>query len=446
MKTIKFDLPIDGKKVSSIEEFQEHFTTEIISHFRKGVLERWLESRPDSTFLPEVRKLAGNDEAQSDDVFALRELCRIFGFDADEAVIEAAVAEPSGIPGMRLRTQGMRPHAQKGVPGLVRRHDTLPVPTGLAPIGNSGFPQIPSRIRPPDAPTSSDPDEWSAYLVEFINHCRVVVEVLKSCPDRAFAETLAAQVSDHVDYVSMGPTGMTREEFDGVAAEAHVEDVRPPIRMEPVRHDVRTPGRTRVSELRWVSEGAIEQAGDVDRWCFTVLRPGEVTVQTNGNLDTVGVLEDCFGDRIDSDDDSGRGSNFKIVRTLDPGTYYIRVSASRTATGGYTLNVRHNTRPARTDSRDDPELSTASLVVNRSISQARAIAGRHRQEVLRSLSKAHLRELRGIVGDPDLSEAEWIRAWPIIQRYPREGARAAGIAADGESTDNHRLSEQLGEW
>ena len=121
-------------------------------------------------------------------------------------------------------------------------------------------------------------------------------------------------------------------------------------------------------------------------------------MQTNGSLDTSGVLEDCSGDQIDEDDGSGRGSNFKIVRTLDPGTYYIRVSTGKgtgrysafgKGTGRYMLNVRHNTRHAGNDSRDDPEPSTVSLAVNHSISRACAIIPALEQEAaLEALARA----------------------------------------------------------
>ena len=142
MKIIKFDLPIDGKKVSSIDELQEHFATEIIGHFRSGVLERWLESRRDSTFLPEVRKLSGNDEARSDDAVALRELCRIFEIETDEATIEAAAAKPTSVPGTRLRTQ------KEFLDWFVATTHYLSRLVSLR-IGSSGFPQGPSRIRSP---------------------------------------------------------------------------------------------------------------------------------------------------------------------------------------------------------------------------------------------------------------------------------------------------------
>ena len=441
MKRIRFDLPIDGEKVSSIEELQKHFTTEIIGHFRSGVLERWLESRRDSTFLPEVRKLAGNDEARSDDAVALRELCRIFEVEADEATIEAAVAKPTGVPGMGLRTQ--RPHTRKEfLDWFVATTHSL----SRLVSPRSGIPDFRRAhlgFGLPDAPASADPGELSAYVVEFINHCRGVVEALRSCPDRVFAQALAAHVSDQVDCVLDGIDGMTREEFDGVAAEVHVEDVQLPIRMEPVRHHVRTPGRMRISDLRWTSEGAIENAGDYDVWCFTVLRPGEVTVETNGDLDTtIGVLLlDCSFDEIDFDDHSfdeiddadGRlHSNFKIVRTLDPGTYFIYVVTGETP-GGYTLDVRHSTRHAGTDSRDDPELSTASLAINHSISRARAIAGRYWQEVLRSLSKEHPREFEDIFDDPDMSEAHWSHFYELFNLSRLTDEQRAELGDDDQA-------------
>jgi len=289
MKRIKFDLPIDGTKVSSIEELQEHFVAEIIDHFRSGLLERWLESRGDSRFLAEVRELASDEGARSDDAFALRELCRIFKIEADKVAIEAAVTKPTGLPGTPLR---IRNEFLDWFLATTHYLSRLVSP-------RSGFPD--SRrahlgFGLPDTPISTDPDEWSAYVVEYVNHCRVVVEVLKSCPDRAFAEKLASHISDHVDRVLDGIDGMTTEEFDGVAMEDHFEDARPLIRMEPARHDIRTPSRTRMTYLRWTSEGSIEKAGSVDQWCFTVLHPGRVTIQTKqrkGEMSIRGTLEDC---------------------------------------------------------------------------------------------------------------------------------------------------------
>ena len=70
LKTIKFDLTIDGTKVPSIEGLQKHFTTEIIGYFRSGVLGNFLKSR-DEALLAEVKDLEGNDKARTDDALCL---------------------------------------------------------------------------------------------------------------------------------------------------------------------------------------------------------------------------------------------------------------------------------------------------------------------------------------------------------------------------------------
>ena len=425
MKKIRFDLPMDRTRVSNIEELQEHFTTEIIDHFRSGVLGSWLESRDDPKFLPEVKKLEGSGETRPDDAAALRELCRIFEVEADEATIEAAVAKPTGIPGRHLRTQ--KEFLEWFVATTHYLSRLVPPRSGIP-----DFRRVHFGFGLPDAPASTDPDDWSAYVVEFINHCRVVIEVLKSCPDREFAETLAGHLSDHVDRILHCFDGMVRGEYDVVPLEIHVDEAQPPIRMEPSRHGVRTSSRTRITDLRWSSTGAIDKAGAADWWCFTVLHRGKVTVHTTGTLDTVGALEGRSGQQI-GHDDSGRDRNFKIVRTLDAGAYYIRVSAHGRKTGSYTLHVRHTHPTPGSDSGDDRTQSKASIAVNVSVSQALALADRHRQEALRSLSKENLRELEGIANDLDSSGAGLVQAWPIIQRSLNESARAPENAADGGS-------------
>ena len=95
-KMIKFDLPIDGVKVATLDDLQNHFTTEIIGHFRSGLLARWLRSRGSTQELAAVEALATGDDATT-----LEELCRIFEIEADDDAIAAAVAEATGVPGIR---------------------------------------------------------------------------------------------------------------------------------------------------------------------------------------------------------------------------------------------------------------------------------------------------------------------------------------------------------
>lgn len=95
-KMIKFDLPIDGVKVATLDDLQDHFTIEIIEHFRSGLLKRWLRSQRLDCKLTSVESLASN----GDDATILAQLCEIFEVEADDDVIAAAIAEATGVPGM----------------------------------------------------------------------------------------------------------------------------------------------------------------------------------------------------------------------------------------------------------------------------------------------------------------------------------------------------------
>ena len=95
-KMIKFDLPIDGVKVATLDDLRDHFTTETIGHFRSGLLARWLRSRSMTRELEAVEALTAGD-----DTAVLKELCRIFEVEADDDAIAAAIAEATGVPGIR---------------------------------------------------------------------------------------------------------------------------------------------------------------------------------------------------------------------------------------------------------------------------------------------------------------------------------------------------------
>ena len=95
-KMIKFDLPIDGVKVATLDDLQAHFTTEIIGHYRSSLLARWLRSRGRTRELSAVEALAADDDATT-----LKELCRIFEIEADDDAIASAIAEATGILGIR---------------------------------------------------------------------------------------------------------------------------------------------------------------------------------------------------------------------------------------------------------------------------------------------------------------------------------------------------------
>ena len=89
------------------------------------------------------------------------------------------------------------------------------------------------------------------------------------------------------------------------------------------------------------TSAALERAGDVDYFRLEVRQAGTLTVETTGETDTFGYFGAAGGGWLEEDDDDGPGPNFRIVRQVTPGTYYVAVvgGEGRTATGAYTLVV-----------------------------------------------------------------------------------------------------------
>ena len=90
-------------------------------------------------------------------------------------------------------------------------------------------------------------------------------------------------------------------------------------------------------------QGNIAVAGEMDMFTFTVASPALHTIETAGITDTLVTL---FGPNSQSmliaeDDDSGPGTNSRIVTTLAAGNYFVRVRHySANGTGAYTIAVR----------------------------------------------------------------------------------------------------------
>ena len=81
--------------------------------------------------------------------------------------------------------------------------------------------------------------------------------------------------------------------------------------------------------------------GDVDYFRVVVSETHFLVANTTGGLDTFGYIEDDAGTVIARDDDAGEGSNFRVTRSVRPGTFYIRVEGlGDDETGPYTLQVR----------------------------------------------------------------------------------------------------------
>ncbi len=103
---------------------------------------------------------------------------------------------------------------------------------------------------------------------------------------------------------------------------------------------------------------AIDSIDDVDYFRIEVDQSGELVVYTTGELDTMGELLTGDGARLDDDDDGGDGSNFRIVYSVTPGTYYVKVREFWGNTGNYTVHASFETDQFALNVRDTLEAAT----------------------------------------------------------------------------------------
>lgn len=90
IKTIKFDLPIDGVKVKNVEELRDHFTIEVLELYQNGLLLKWLRSR---NMVEEISQLESLSKMLSR-AQLMAALCEVFKIDIDDMIIAAALGMP----------------------------------------------------------------------------------------------------------------------------------------------------------------------------------------------------------------------------------------------------------------------------------------------------------------------------------------------------------------
>ncbi len=95
--------------------------------------------------------------------------------------------------------------------------------------------------------------------------------------------------------------------------------------------------------------GVIEPGTDTDYFTFTLTQETGLLIWTEGDLDTVGELQDSSSEVLASNDDNpfseddplfSAPSNFFLWKTLAAGTYSIKVTSYDGATGSYILHTR----------------------------------------------------------------------------------------------------------
>ena len=84
----------------------------------------------------------------------------------------------------------------------------------------------------------------------------------------------------------------------------------------------------------------IDPGDDVDYFRIVLTEAGKLTVRTIGKLDTEGELQNSSGTNIAENSDSGVGYNFRIIRYMEPGTYYLKVEEYDEEKGSYILHAK----------------------------------------------------------------------------------------------------------
>jgi hypothetical protein len=107
-------------------------------------------------------------------------------------------------------------------------------------------------------------------------------------------------------------------------------------------------------------DAVIGEFGEIDQYTFTVTQRGQYQIETEGTTDVVMCLfgPDSTTRALAADNDSGNGRNARIVMTLRPGKYTVRVRHfNKQGTGGYRISVKAQpdtpatARPARKKAR-----------------------------------------------------------------------------------------------
>ncbi len=88
------------------------------------------------------------------------------------------------------------------------------------------------------------------------------------------------------------------------------------------------------------SSASINWAGDEDLFRIVVTGSGTLTLYSTGSTDTYGELLSSSGSVLTSDNNSGQTNNFRLSRSVNSGTYYLRVRHNNRLTGTGSFAVR----------------------------------------------------------------------------------------------------------
>jgi hypothetical protein len=268
------------------------------------------------------------------------------------------VATPLDLNGsLRLDVEGTSFLARLEVPAA----GLLSVDAAV-PVGAAGAARLAFEACGDSSPTSAVLDRSATHLVLGVTPGTYAFRVVPQDPRVPFTDLRLRTA--FVGNVAEGPDGPQPKEGED---EEEIE-----LEPNPVLHPGLGEGRSlhaRMDALcrrSAVEDGRVDDHGDSFP-CATLLHPGQtargeisngwgddadvyrlpvggagddrlwtLTLETTSGLDTVGTLYDRFGQPLQKVDGGG---DFRIVRTLAPGTYFVRVESRDGHEGPYALRA-----------------------------------------------------------------------------------------------------------
>lgn len=165
--------------------------------------------------------------------------------------------------------------------------------------------------------TSFHPLVDSAYQGTGLGDLEVIVPAGDHCIQVAPGTTGSAEIEIEATFIDACHLGATDDYGDSfLCAEPFVVDA------PAVSAVISVPGTT----------------SDYDMFTFTLTSAATVTLETTGSTDVAGSLYDDDGVLLEANDNGGSSPNFRIVRSLGAGQYYVRVEGV-SDDGSYTFRV-----------------------------------------------------------------------------------------------------------